>query len=380
MKLKKLFAGVVAAAMMLTMAVPAFATEGSAPSDTPASSKIPALTLDADDTIELTKNYLVRKGTAPAETFNFTLHYEGSEDLGTNVTAPSISDITFKAAFGDLASSNTAYTQRIVKTTDGSGLKVSDLGIRGIGKYIYSVKEANNGTPGVDYNEQDTTNALYIVVQATYQLNADDTPNTTAPLAYYVTLHRGSPEGGKTTGADAFTNYYGKDSEGNDTVFSIDLTKIVHGKFSDVNTPYHFTVSLIGADGKPYYGATYTYNGTSDKIAISGSKDFQLKHKDTLTLNNIPAGVTYTITETDNLGNDWSTTYTVGTAAAVDGKRVSSADTGITADTSITFTNTHNGVPDTGVILDNAPYIALLTIVAVGAVFMVIKKRRNYED
>ena len=43
------------------------------------------------------------------------------------------------------------------------------------------------------------------------------------------------------------------------------------------------------------------------------------------------------------------------------------------------FTNVKDGEIDTGVILDNAPYIAMLTFVAAGAVFMVIKKRREEE-
>ena len=44
------------------------------------------------------------------------------------------------------------------------------------------------------------------------------------------------------------------------------------------------------------------------------------------------------------------------------------------------ITNTSTVNVNTGVILDNAPYIALLTIVAAGAVVMIMKKRRNYED
>ena len=61
------------------------------------------------------------------------------------------------------------------------------------------------------------------------------------------------------------------------------------------------------------------------------------------------------------------------------------AKTGMTISTEATsgaaeITNTSTVNPNTGVILDNAPYIALLTIVAAGAVMMIIKKRRNYED
>lgn len=41
--------------------------------------------------------------------------------------------------------------------------------------------------------------------------------------------------------------------------------------------------------------------------------------------------------------------------------------------------NKHEGVPDTGVILDNAPYMLMLAVVAGGAMTLVIKKRREEE-
>ena len=46
----------------------------------------------------------------------------------------------------------------------------------------------------------------------------------------------------------------------------------------------------------------------------------------------------------------------------------------------IAFTNTlGNTVIDTGVILDNAPYMLMLAVVAGGAMTLVIKKRREEE-
>ena len=43
------------------------------------------------------------------------------------------------------------------------------------------------------------------------------------------------------------------------------------------------------------------------------------------------------------------------------------------------FTNVKDGEIDTGVILDNAPYILMLAVVAGGAMMLVIKKRREEE-
>lgn len=64
MKLKKFFAGVLAAAMMLTVgATAAFATEPAAITHNQA--------LTATSEIPLYKTYEVKNGTAPAETFSF---------------------------------------------------------------------------------------------------------------------------------------------------------------------------------------------------------------------------------------------------------------------------------------------------------------------
>ena len=46
----------------------------------------------------------------------------------------------------------------------------------------------------------------------------------------------------------------------------------------------------------------------------------------------------------------------------------------------VAFTNTKGATIDTGVILDNAPYIALLAIVAIGGVALMLNKRRRDEE
>ena len=74
----------------------------------------------------------------------------------------------------------------------------------------------------------------------------------------------------------------------------------------------------------------------------------------------------YTVTVTDTAFDSTETTkikgtvnYTVVTAA---------------------FQNTNPDSPDMGVVLDNAPYIAMLAIVAIGGVALMLNKRRRDEE
>ena len=46
----------------------------------------------------------------------------------------------------------------------------------------------------------------------------------------------------------------------------------------------------------------------------------------------------------------------------------------------IVVTNNSTIIPDTGVILDSLPYVLILAVVALGAVGVVIRRRRSRED
>lgn len=50
------------------------------------------------------------------------------------------------------------------------------------------------------------------------------------------------------------------------------------------------------------------------------------------------------------------------------------------SDSHITIVNTKEGTPDMGVVLDNAPYIAMLAIVVIGGVALMLNKRRRDEE
>ena len=79
--------------------------------------------------------------------------------------------------------------------------------------------------------------------------------------------------------------------------------------------------------------------------------------------------------------------YTVSVAdttmqnVTIDGKTVLGVTDSVNnANVTVSFVNTHEGTPDMGVVLDNAPYIAMLAIVAIGGVALMLNKRRRDEE
>lgn len=134
---------------------------------------------------------------------------------------------------------------------------------------------------------------------------------------------------------------------------------------------------------------TFARNATSNKYVAT--KDIQLQDGEFKGIQNLPYGVTYTVKEftTDNSGNK---IYAVqdNDELTVNGQKYTvdfENETGVFAYTDgetgkrkVTITNdAGDGDIDTGVILDNAPYMLMLAVVAGGAMTLVIKKRREEE-
>lgn len=353
MKLKKLFAGIVAVAMMATMAAPAFADDDTTP--TPDRNKI-SFSESSVTSVDLTKTYNITNGTAPAETFKFNLSFDSSKTKYGGTKANAVPTKTqYEVDFNQ--------TEAPATLTGKFTINMSELGIKDVGKYYFTISEEQGSKAGVSYDQRVRT-LVVSAVNETTGANKELTNNT--DLLYYAALY--DSEGNKISGADAFSNSYGADVHG------LTITKKVRGDFADRNKEFTFKVKLEGTAGKTYVGAEVTVNGgTKQTWAIDGTeREIKLTHNGTCTISNLPDGVTWTVTEDFN-DADWSTTVNgsegVETSATIDKANGSAA-----------FVNKHNGVVDTGVILDNAPYIALLTIVAAGAVVMIMKKRRNYED
>ena len=338
MKLKKLFAGIVAVAMMATMAIPVFATM-------PDPSKIP---VDGRN-FTITKTYNVT-GTAPDEDFELI-------QTKASASKTSITDFTTNAAY-DLTIGKASHTNGASgAVTTGFDVTLPNYGNHP-GIYTYTLKEKNNGTAGVTYDPNEYTLTVYAI-----QAMAEDDLTAVNDLTYRVRLDvKGATEGSDNYKLTGLTNTY--------TSGTIKVTKKVKGNLADRDKTFSFKATFSGTENMK--GSIMVNNAP---ISLTNNEyPFNLKHGQSIEFTNVPTGVTAIVSELNADGRavaagGLNDTYTVTYDTVAKDNNVE-----------VTVTNDSNEHVDTGVILDNAPYIALLTIVAAGAVVMIMKKRRNYED
>ena len=390
MKLKKFFAGVLAAAMMLTVgATAAFATApATGETDNNAVTYTPS---ETNVDLGIMKNYKVEKGTAPKEEFTFNVSYvsENSKPYTSTYNYTGTKSAKFEE---NMAAKEDAYQASL-------GIKIQDFNLpAGPGKYCFEIKEnvPTKKTPGVTYDE--TTRYLVITVANNSDLNG---------YVYYAQLYdnnythansiKDKATGTKVDGAKAFTNTY--------TANNVVISKDIKGGLGDLAAKFTFKVKLTAADGKTanqYVGAKVVH---SDDAAVTantvwavseknsaedaGWYEVKLGRNEQIELENLPEDIVVTVKETDGgeytveqnpsdiTSKNANTSYTkIGT---MNNSGVVTATVG-TANGSIGFINTKEGTPDMGVVLDNAPYIAMLAIVAIGGVALMLNKRRRDEE
>lgn len=373
MKLKKFFAGVLAAAMMLTVgATAAFATEDNNQTEG-VTTKSMIVAENGVANFTLTKKLVVAEGIAPQKmTFDFTVSgHVADADKGAKAgtvggeftTQPSVT--LEKTGNEQFTASTTAYSQ------DFSIDLVKLLGdnYNKVGKYAYTISEKETKIPGITKDAH--TYEMIVTVVNKKNTNLD---NNTG-YGYYVGMY--DAEGNKVPAE--FTNTYNS--------YSLEVKKTVQGNFGDLGDTFTFYITLGGADGKDnnYASATVTVsdvanaaNGKTWTIG-GGQQTVTLKHGQTIIVSNLPVGVTYTVTEkkTNDDGTAW-VYNTTGEAVATND--VLQSITTNNNENKVEIVNKHEGTPDMGVVLDNAPYIAMLAIVAIGGVALMLNKRRRDEE
>lgn len=362
MKLKKFFAGIVAAAMMLTVGATAVLATNTTDSMIVADNNGVA-------NFTLTKKLMVAEGTAPQKmTFNFTVSGRDADaakgakagTLGKDFTTqPSVT--LEKTGNEQFTTSTTAYSQ----TFSIDLVKLLGDNYNKVGKYAYTISENETKIPGITKDSHEYEMIVTVVNKEKDNLTSD------TGYGYFVGMY--DADGNKVPAE--FTNTYNS--------YSLEVEKTVKGNFGDLNDIFNFYITLGKEAGKDdnYATATVKVSDTSNPANNAswtiggGQQTITLKHGQTATISNLPVGVTYTVTEkkTNDDGSAWVYT-TTGEATAEANKTIAAGDN------KVEIVNEHQGTPDMGVILDNAPYIALLAIVAIGGVALMLNKRRRDEE
>lgn len=316
-------AAAVSAAMMLGAAVPALAADATA-------------TYTDQGTVNITKSYeLEGQGVSPKETFVVTQDGDGTVTDSDATTAPALTNIS-KVTFEKGAAGSDKKTQNFVVTLPTYNK---------VGIYTYNLKETAGNTAGVTYRADDIKLVVTVIEQG--------------GLVRVAAVHCEN-EGGTKTSSFADNKY---------SAGELDVTKNVKGNLGDKSKEFRFTVAFTAPADKNWNNDITVEGGASDLKWDGNTATFTLSDGDTAQFKNVPADVKYTVDEDDYSSAKYTTEGEVTTPTAMTSKGAK-----------VTVTNTKEGTVDTGVLLNNAPYIAILGGAAVVTIYVVNKRRHSDMD
>lgn len=238
--------------------------------------------------------------------------------------------------------------------------------------------------------------------------NLDADPISTWPYTvqdYQLTNNKG----------DRVVNFYAHYKK---ATSNVTITKQVTGLLGDTNKDFAFSVSITKKDGSDCSEGVTAKRDNGETVDLKNN--FPLKHKETVTLENVPIGATITVTEeipgahykVSANGHDGEqsgsspVTFTYvavantptttandtgeaalmllsmeeDTAVDADGDPVAYAAGTKVTNNAITVINRCDLMPDTGVLLDTLPYIVILAVVAGGVALLMLRKHRKEDD
>lgn len=337
--MKKFLSMMLALVLVLSMSTVAFANEGEETSHTDMS------------TVTLTKEYkLTNPGTtSPAETFAFSaLTCTNVTDAADGVTTanapvPNIANVSYTA--GEAGSESAKKNITITLPTYTS-----------VGIYTYTFSEINGGTAGVTYRSEPITLVVTVIEQ-----------NGKVRVAAVHTEGEGETKSGE------FNNEY--------SAGSLSVKKTVTGIMGDQQKEFTVKVTFTAPEGDSVREAITYVDGTDTKTIAAGdgwtgSKEvyITLKHNETVTFNNIPYGVTYTVVENDYTDKENGGYDAPSYQFDDNNKKIDSASE------NVTITNNKGGNIDTGINMDSMPYILMLAVVFMGLFVFFYKKRKMREN
>lgn len=291
----------------------------------------------------------------PEETFKFTISKESVSQsqytlanmpmLSMSATEPvsaNVNSIQCGIKFND----NEATVEGYTKTATIYLPTYTDVGV-----FTYKIFENPGSTLGVTYDN----NPIYLRVTAFREDNV-----IKRAVTYFVKKQVDDEEVIEKLPNGNITNLY--------SATDLSITKTVTGNMGERDRYFTVKVTINAPTGTTAPTSIQVSGGSHEDnpstIAFGTETSFKLKHGDTIKLENVPYEVTYTVVE-DSYTADG---YDAAQYSQNDGIVNSSNET-------VTITNNKGMDVDTGIFVDNLPYIIILAGVAVGMGVFFMKKR-----
>ncbi len=354
-KLWKALTGTILAALMTVTAVmPAMAAGGTV-----------STTDSGKGKIAVSKVLEMAQKDAPVdETFTFTMSGTGTvSDAPEDTPAPTPANPSFTLG-GDTSVWGGAAVSGNNKTLTGSW--DPEITFSAIGRYTYTIQETKGSSAGMTYDEN-TYNVTYTVVHGESGLEI-------LSMAVYDTEDKKQPS------PVAFTNQY-------DTA-DIRIEKEVTGNLGDKDKEFSFSLTLNNGAAR-IKNYTYTIYGSDNQpidgktgTATLGSQlDFTLQNEQYLVVSYLPVGTTYSVTESSEGIEDYTTTITnkETEGSPVTGAENRNASGSIaTGNNIVHFENNKETTGDTGIMLDVLPFVGIVLFAAAILAAMVFRKTRMH--
>ncbi len=336
--------------------------------------------------ITFTKVYKVNGPVFPAE----TLEFEVTADKG-NPNPDGKPENTMIVVGED---------NKVVVKGQTTKIPVTTPAYTKVGVYKYTVKEKAGKTQGVTY---DSKTAINIVVLVTYnyaesKLDVEGGVELVGKDKVDKINNRYSLGGGRDPDdpddpedpddPDDPDNPDDPDDPGDPDgptgpgTKSLRVKKVVTGNLADTTKYFAIDVTLKASKDVlsdiVISGGSSTSNPKSIKSGWTGSKTvtLYLKDGDTVSFNYVPEGITYSVVEQAkhlegdiNSDEGYTAKYENASGTIKKGKKPVAK-----------VTNDKNVDIKTGIILQYAPYIAILAVVLAGVALMIIRRRRNRND
>lgn len=371
-KFSKVLSFVLGLALILGMSAPAFAEPVENPPDM--------------DEIIIKKNFLLTNEdtVSPNEEFKFTILFDHAQDTQYEDNDVPVPYFDLDENDEPVLTGSLSFAEGDAElTAGGNATKEISLNMPDydhVGIYTYKLTEAENNTAGVTYDSRELFIKVYVINNPLFGEQGEP------EFIRYAVLYE-LDDLQETIKVEGFENEF--------SAGYLDITKIVEGNMGEKDRYFLVTLDLTAPgyeEGEE--GADPTYKDVISPVTVSGgshpsnpssltftdgkaSIELQIKDGDSIRINNLPYGVTWEVAEADYTGDDY--TITINDFQMYDGEVLleSVTDEIEGANAQAEIINYKEQLVETGIILDNLPYLTILVLAAGGLVGFVLKRRRS---